>query len=174
MAIYQYSVQSPWTKSFIQEGSPSSEAPVLRNNHAVAQGLHINVSLSTSWSPHASLRPHISAAMVGWAWVCVQQGLCDSKSGVLCIFSSLCEICECCLDLKTLSVQMNSISESAEYQTFEARKIECFVAFFFFPFRIGLSGFFFVCLFFSWRFGRHDMYNIGLWWNQCQLIKLHL
>lgn len=44
----------------------------------------------------------------------------------LCILSPLCEICECCLDLKTLSVQVNYTSECAEYQTFEARKIELF------------------------------------------------
>lgn len=27
---------------------------------------------------------------------------------------------------------------------------------------------------FSWRFGRRNAFNVGLWWNQSQLIKLHL
>ena len=159
ISTHQFFVQGSWTKILILSGALLSAAPMIRSSHAITRGSHISMSQETSSCSQASLRPTLHFLRCdGLGFVC-NKG-CVVPDQDLCILSPLCEICEHCLDLKTLSVRVNYTSECAEYQTFEARKIELVFSL--------------LKLFFSWRFGRHNVYNVGLWWNQSRLIKLHL
>lgn len=114
-------------KNFHQAGIPSSKANMVWSNHAGAWGMHINMFLGTSWSSYASLRPHVLVLVVICGELHIWQELCSSTSGRVDMFSPWHEICDSCLHLKTVSMQVYYISGSAEYQIFEAMKTEYYI-----------------------------------------------